>query len=43
MFTELIKNSVKLFNGLLLIDTNVFVAHGRFLSLFYLKEQKFIL
>lgn len=37
-FTERIKNSVKLFSGILLIETNIFVAHGRFLSMFYLKD-----
>ena len=33
-FTERIKNSVRLFSGLILIETNVFVAHGRFVSQF---------
>jgi len=37
-FTERIKNSAKLFAGILLIETNVFVAHGRHLSMFYLKN-----
>lgn len=40
-FTERIKNSCRLFCGLILIETNVFVAHGRFVSQFYLKNQQF--
>lgn len=40
-FSERIKNSCRLFSGLILIETNVFVAHGRFVSQFYLKNNKF--
>lgn len=40
-FTEKIKGSCRLFSGLILIETNVFVAHGRFVSQFYLKSQRF--
>jgi len=40
-FTERVKSSVKLFSGLIIIETNVFVAHGRHISQFYLKNQSF--
>ena len=42
-FTERIKNSVRLFSGLILIETNVFVSHGRFVSQFRLDNDKFTL
>lgn len=41
LFTERVKDSFKLFSGLILIETNVFVAHGRHISQFYLKNQRF--
>jgi hypothetical protein len=41
--TERIKNSVRLYSGIILIETNVFVAHGRIVSQFYLKSQNFYL
>ena len=31
-FTDLIKGHFNLYSGILMIETNVFVAHGRFLS-----------
>ena len=42
-FTERIKESVKLYAGIVLVETNVFVAHGRHISQFYLENnsQKF--
>lgn len=42
-FTERIKNHCRLFSGLILIETNLFVAHGRNISQFYLKANKFVL
>jgi len=42
-FTERIKNHCRLYSGLILIETNIFVAHGRHVSQFYLKENKFVL
>jgi len=42
-FTERIKDSCKVFCGIIVIETNVFVAHGRNISQFYLKNQKFVL
>ena len=41
--TERIKNAVNLYSGLILIETNVFVSHGRIVSQFYLKSQNFYL
>jgi len=40
-FTEKIKNSCRLFSDLVVIDTNVFVAHGRHVSQFFLNQQQF--
>lgn len=31
-FSETIKDTCRLFSGLILIETNVFVSHGRYLS-----------
>lgn len=42
-FTDKIKNHCKLYPGLLMIETNVFVAHGRQLSQYYFKDRGFIL
>jgi hypothetical protein len=42
-FTERIKNQVKLFSGMLLIETNVFVSHGKYLNLFQLQGAEFLL
>jgi hypothetical protein len=39
-FSERIKDSCRLFSGLLLIETNVFVSHGRYLSQYYLDEDQ---
>jgi len=40
-FTERIKNHVKLFSGVLVIETNIFVSHGKNVSQYYLKNNKF--
>ena len=40
-FTERIKDNVKLFSGLLVIHTNVFIAHGKNIAQFYLKNREF--
>jgi len=42
-FTERIKNHVKLFSGVIVIETNIFVSHGRHVSQYYLEKNKFIL
>lgn len=34
-------DSAKIYAGILLIETNIIVAHGRFLSIFYLQDQDF--
>lgn len=36
----MIKHSCKLFSAIVIIEANVFVAHGRYLSQFYLDEGK---
>lgn len=41
--TERVKEHVCLFSGLIMIETTVFVSHGRFVSFYYLKEDKFVL
>lgn len=40
-FSEKVKRSVKLFSGLLITETNVFVSHGRHVSQYYLDVQHF--
>ena len=41
LFTERIKHCCKVFCGIIVIETNVFVAHGRNISWFIFKNRKF--
>ena len=41
--TERIKEQCMLFSGLIMIETTVFVSHGRFISFYYFKDNQFVL